>query len=403
VALAKRLVRLLLRLLRPFVLVRVDSMVTYRLGHLTLNNALYLCARDAGLLPRRCFDAFFHTPLVCNGQMKAMFDRSGMRIHRWPVYVMKSIQGVAGYERHIVGTSSRDRHGLLETHGPHLSFTPEEEAQGRAFLRELGVEQGRFVCLLCRDSAYLDKHLPGVDWSYHDYRDVDIATYLPALHLLADAGYHVLRMGAAVKAPLDVDHPRIIDYATNGLRTEFLDIYLAARCRFFISNGSGLENVSKIFHTPVLYVNAVPLELVRAECSRDMLVFKKVRRAGDKRMLSVGEILDNGIGRFTQMPQYRQAGVEVVDNTPDEIRQAVAEMMDHVDGAIPDTEEDRTLQRRFWAHFQPSEWNGVFRARVGHAFLRANPCLLDGPEAPAAGARRPVAAPQQRPEGREGP
>ena len=37
----------------------------------------------------------------------------------------------------------------------------------------------------------------------------------------------MLRMGAVVETPLASNHARVINYATNGMRSEFLDIYIA--------------------------------------------------------------------------------------------------------------------------------------------------------------------------------
>ena len=55
--------------------------------------------------------------------------------------------------------SIRDIHNLLEKFQPHISFTNEEEHKGRRILTEFGVpEAAKFVCLIARDSAYLERH-----------------------------------------------------------------------------------------------------------------------------------------------------------------------------------------------------------------------------------------------------
>ena len=37
-----------------------------------------------------------------------------------------------------------------------------------------------------------------------------------------------------------------------------MDIYLSAKCNFFISTGSGLDGVSTIFRRPIAYIGHVP-------------------------------------------------------------------------------------------------------------------------------------------------
>ena len=116
----------------------------------------------------------------------------------------------------------------------------------------------QFVCLIVRDSAYLDSQIPN-DWNYHNYRDSDIQNYVLAAEALAERGYFVIRMGAKVHAAMNSAHPKVIDYATNGMRSDFMDIYLGAKCHFAISTGSGWDSIPEIQRRPVVFVNYVPV------------------------------------------------------------------------------------------------------------------------------------------------
>ncbi len=42
-------------------------------------------------------------------------------------------------------------------------------------------------------------------------------------------------------------------------RTDFMDIYLSAKCKFFITSGVGLMAIPMIFRRPLLCVNYIPL------------------------------------------------------------------------------------------------------------------------------------------------
>ena len=68
---------------------------------------------------------------------------------------------------------------------------------------------------------------------------------------MTDNGYYIFRMGQKVSKPFSINNEKFIDYATLGIRTEFLDIFLAANCEF-LSTGSGLDSVSRIFNKPRL-------------------------------------------------------------------------------------------------------------------------------------------------------
>ena len=158
-----------------------------------------------------------------------------------------------------------DKEGRLINFPPSLNFSEFEIAIGEKFLHKNNISsREKFVCLNVRDSSFLAESenlgwSKSRDWSYHNHRDSDIDTYVAAAETLAEKGYTVFRMGAIVEKPLISNHPRVIDYATNGMRTEFLDIFLGAHCTFCVSTGSGWDCVPQIFRRPSLYVNLVPI------------------------------------------------------------------------------------------------------------------------------------------------
>ena len=126
-----------------------------------------------------------------------------------------------------------------------------------------------------RDSAYLDNHQVK-DWSYHNYRDSDIQNFVLAAEDLADRGYFVIRMGAKVYESIKSDHPRVIDYATNGMRNDFMDIYLGAKCEFCITSGLGFDAVPVIFRTHIVSVGELPLGWLRTFLTKMISISKHI-------------------------------------------------------------------------------------------------------------------------------
>ena len=51
-----------------------------------------------------------------------------------------------------------------------------------------------------------------------------------------------------------MSNPRIIDYATD-FQSDFMDLYLSARCTFFIGNNGGMVTLPLIFRKPLVIVN----------------------------------------------------------------------------------------------------------------------------------------------------
>jgi putative glycosyltransferase (TIGR04372 family) len=382
---------LIIRLIRPWLLVRLGGLISTRIGHLALNTELYLCEYKAGINEpsQRHIDIFsMGGKPICNQQLAIMWHRL-LRI--WPALILGPIasinQLIPGGKLHEIGSNTqndRDVHNLLDRFPPHLQFTTEEESRGEAGLRAMGITEGAmFVCLHVRDSAYLDNHLP-IDWTYHNYRDSDVQNYVLAAEALADRGFFVIRMGAKVHAAINSEHPKLIDYATNGMRSDFMDIYLGAKCAFFISSGTGIDAIPMIFRRPAVFVNMTPVGLLPTYSDQFFGLFRHHIDADSKRELSLSEIFASGVGFCLHTSDYETKGVDLNENTPKEIRDVAIEMAERLADTWQAHPDDEALQQRFWELFPTdavdvsagNRFHGEIRARFGAAFLRNNPKWL---------------------------
>jgi len=377
---------LVLRLIRPWLLLRWGGLASSRIGHLAANTELYLCERDVGInVPKkRHVDLFFmDSALICNQQLAIMWKRI-LRI--WPSWFLTPIsrvnQWIPGGVVHEIGNNSqhdRDVHNLRDNFPPYLEFTPEEEDRGESCLRAMGITaETAFVCLNMRDSAYLDEYIHVVDSGSHNYRDSNIQSYVLAAEELAERGYFVIRMGAKVRESMNSMHPRVIDYATNGMRSDFMDIYLSAKCEFLISTGEGMICVPKLFRRPIVVVNMVPIGYFFTYYSKLIGITKHHYLIAENRELNLREILNHDIGFCLETFGYSSKGVELIENTPEEIRDVVIEMVERLNGTWQPHVDDESLQRRFWEIFptdavdayQGRPLHGEIRARFGAHFLR---------------------------------
>lgn len=364
------------RVARPVVRIRFGSLISPRIGHFALNTELYLCERDAGK-HGRTFDIFYCPEAVSNVQLMKMWARV-LRVWPMAARVARVNRKLPGYRSHTVQLpSERDLQGYLDRVPAHLTFTQEELRLGSEGLLQLGIQEGgSFVCIHARDSAYLQAAMPGRDWSYHDYRNSDILNFLDAAKELSQRGFYVLRMGAAVEQALPPGLPKVIDYATNG-RSDFLDIFLSAHCRFYLGDSDGLSTVPMVFRRPLAITNMIPFEEAFTWGASYLFIPKKLWLRQEKRFMGFREILESGVGRFLSTNQYVKRGIEPVENTSEEILALAREMDERLRGTWAVSEEDEDLQKRFWALWKPSDINKVFRARIGAEFLRQNQVLLE--------------------------
>ena len=374
-----------IHLIRPWLLVRWGLLHGPRIGHFAANTELYLCERDAGInVPRkRHIDIFFMEERICNQQLAKMWKRI---LYVWPAWwILPSLQRVnrlipGGVVHEIGDNTQRDRdvHNLLDQSPPHLAFTIEEEAFGEAGLRMMGMPHGTpFVCLLVRDDAYLDAHI-NKNWTYHSYRDSDISNYVLAAEALADRGYFVIRMGAKARDPIKSCHLRVIDYATNGMRSDFMDIYLGAKCEFCISTSSGFDAIPTIFRRPIVFVNSLPVGYSSTFSDKYLTITRHHFSVQLNRLMSLAEIFSSGSAFFLCSEDYKSNGIKLIENTPEDICDVVIEMTDRLNGTWKASENDDTLQLNFWKIFATDAvdvhngrpLHGNIRARFGSAFLR---------------------------------
>ena len=269
-----------------------------------------------------------------------------------------------------------------------LALTAADKQRGAQLLEALGIPAGSaWVCIHNRDSKYLAssvsslKFAPGGSWAYHSYRDFAVKTLVLAAEELASRGYYVLRMGAEVEAPIVSTNPRIIDYANTALRGDFADIYLLANCDAFLGSDAGIFLVPMIFGKPTAIVN-FPLGYTPqlTHQSSNPFVTKHLWHRESQCFLGLREVFQRGLLNAGETRIYDEAGVDVICNTPEEIRDLAVEMLGRIKGSWEPAAEDERLQTRFWEIFRkycPPDLIGGVQARIGSAFLRQNRYLLD--------------------------
>jgi putative glycosyltransferase (TIGR04372 family) len=240
----------------------------------------------------------------------------------------------------------------------------------------MGVPPGHsFVCFSARDDRYLEELHPVKDWGYHRYRNSDIRNYLSAMEELAAGGYWVFRMGALVNRPISSAHHRVIDYASLH-RSDFMDVFLLSHCRFFVGDTAGIIAFPLTFNTPYVKVNCVPLNSL-ARNANAIFIPKTYREKSTGKTLTFSEIFRLGADMWYLSEQYERAGVEAVENTAEEIMEAVTEMRLRLDGKWRATEEDEMLQRKFRSLIPDDNELKGFVSRIGAAFISKNRHLME--------------------------
>lgn len=380
---------LIIRSISPFLIIRFGGLYSSRIGHLSANTELYLCEKCEGVnKPNKPYvDIFYcrNTP-ICNLYLIKLWRKV---LNIWPKWIIYPLafcnESIPFGEKHIIKENKmndRDVLNLLDKYPPHITLSNEDEIKGAMILYEMGLlKTSRFVCLLVRDSKYLETHIPHLRWDYHSYRDCNIQNYLQVSEYLVEQGYFVIRMGRSVKDKFISNNKSIIDYANSKWASDFMDIYLAAKCTFCISTGAGWDAVpSYIFRKPTVFTNLVPFGYLPTYSNKFFLITKQHFNEKLKRQLTVSEIFNHGLHNALDKSKYDENGILLNENSPEEIYDIVVEMIEYINRNIDVTNEQLLLSNNFWKLYSKCfnennneiKLHGEFKSRYSISYLKKN-------------------------------
>ena len=196
---------------------------------------------------------------------------------------------------------------------------------------------------------------------------------------VVDAGGWVVRIGDSSMTPLP-EMTHVIDYAHSDAKNDWMDVFLCEQARFFIGTSSGMFGVAAAFGTPLVMTHFLAGQAIYYFSSQDIFITRICQFKSDNRVLSFKEVISPPIGMFSTQFYYDKFGIEVIENTPEEIRDVVMEMLMRFNGTLKYRQGDEDLQERFKTMIKScSELYGdknVVNARMGKDFLRKYAALL---------------------------
>ena len=138
-----------------------------------------------------------------------------------------------------------------------------------------------------------------------------------------------------------------------------------------------MSSLAMAFRTPIVFVNLSAIEYILTSNQNIISIPKKLWLKNESRYLTFNEIFNNGIGRFLKSKKYEEFGIELVENTPEEILDVAIEMHERLNGNWKDMQDERVLQEKFWDLFPKSDLhNHELLSRIGAKFLIDNKYLL---------------------------
>ena len=252
-----------------------------------------------------------------------------------------------------------------------LELKEQHRREGRARLAALGVpSEAEFVCFHCREAGFSPS-----DEALHSFRNCTVDNYLLAVAELTRQGFWCIRMGDPSMRRLE-PMEKVIDYAHCDVRSDWMDVFLCASCRFFLGSPSGLSEVASVFGRPCGMANQAPLSTTLKFGRSDVAIPKLLWSEESKWYLSFREVFDSDIANFRFTSLYQARGIRLVENSPEDVRDLALEMLEASLGRAVYTPADADLQRRFKALMRPGHYSYGGVTRLGRDFLRKYEHLL---------------------------
>lgn len=352
---------------------------TDRIGHLALEPDCLLKEQALGLIPKRRWFVLAPPGRVSN-QHLLQYWKPLIRVFEDPVacFILSSISrfGLMRYDiRHYIlaANKAHTAYRIYSQWGkrqPLIKLTPSDEEWSAQVLPRMGLPEGAwFVCVHVREGGFSP-----IDEEIHAHRNGSIEAVIPAIQEITRRGGWVIRIGDPTMKQLP-PLPHVIDYAHHSMKCERLDVILCAKARLLLGNTSGITLVGTLFGVPCALANVIPISTLWFGDS-DISIQKLLWSEQHGRLLRFDEAMASPASEYRYAALYQQAGLVVVENSDEEIRDLVIEMFDRLDGKFVVNSEDRDLARHYRSLIHESHCSFHSRASVSTLFLRRHAELL---------------------------
>lgn len=159
-------------------------------------------------------------------------------------------------------------------------------------------------------------------------RNVSIHNYIEGIKAITNAGGWIVRLGDSAMTPLPTME-KVIDYAHSPYKSELMDLYLISQCRFFLGHSSGPNIIANLLRKPLLLVNMTEWSASTLLKKGDIGIIKHVFSRSQNRFLGIKEILEEP--SMVQHDGVSAEDYELVENSPQEIREAIEEFLTRPD------------------------------------------------------------------------
>tara|TARA_B110000971_G_scaffold220592_1_gene264624 strand:+ start:1892 stop:2992 length:1101 start_codon:yes stop_codon:yes gene_type:complete len=177
----------------------------------------------------------------------------------------------------------------------------------------------KYICIHNRDSTYLKKTYPEINFSYHDNRNFNISNMELAAKYFVNNNYNVIRLGSVTEE--STNSPYIFDYPNTLFNSRKNDLYLLENLSFYFGSDSGIFNLAPLFRKSFSFVNFTTFNVLFKTYYWNNLpsIFKIMINSETKIPLTLNEIYKNNFDKLILKHHFTENNIELIDNSPQDI------------------------------------------------------------------------------------
>ena len=391
-----KLAKIIVRVVSPIILIglvllkkvykyKIFMMHTDRLGHLALNTQLFFIRHKKDLIEDLNYYLIapsIKSPKVANKDLLLMHIEYSKNLSNVRIISSSALYFFFLYSRPLF--NSKEFFSFLEfkSKGSEfslaeetVSFNNKQKSIGNEILLKMGItKNAKLVSVYTRDSKFLENIDSQRNWSYHNYRDTNINSYLKAIKYLIQQGYTVIRIGSEYSKSLEFINNNYIEYNLSSHKSSFMDLYLPYISSFIFGCKSGASDLSLLFNTPILITDLTPIMEI-ALGKDDLFIQKKIVDLNGNIIPFKELIFDEKYYTYDGNKLESTYKMKYLENTEDEILDAAIEMHKKINGNLClDTAQINLLKRYHNEFCIKNKWDDV-AAPISISWLEKNHSL----------------------------
>ncbi len=345
---------LILLIIRIFKKFNISKLISHKIGHMTTPMEIYICEKKDD--PKKIPVIWFFDKKIANQFLKKHWSEKLFILPRQlfePIYILfnkykffniflanfskeseKVKKAVYNGVKHI------DDKDVLLKYEPSIKFNHKEKEEGQQYLKKIGIQNEKFFVFVSRTPEFHNEIGQSV-------RNSDIQNKILGVKFLVSKGYKAIRMGKFESTFINFNDSNIIDYATSGDRSDFLDIYLISKCEFILSDSTGNTSTANLFRKPCLTVNEFTPHSLEHHPEKVMILPKKIKNLHTGKFISFEEAYKKKFNYIKSFSQFNELGYEVIDNSEHEIEKATESFYDLINNDL-NLDEILKKQKKYW-------------------------------------------------------